>query len=243
MLFLVGEASLWGGVCPTVAEALARPCPDRTRCIAGDNSISPGIGPSDVHKTLWDRVVGPKEPWRGLPWENAGRGRMVGLELLARHRSVGRFFGWIAYTLMRGTEVPHPGGAKRLLEWGQTPILTAVGSYKLPANWELSARFRLVFGNPYTGVATAVYNANDNDYDFVSSACLQCQRMPAFHQLDLRVDRKWAFQSRMLGVYLDVQNVYNRQNPEGINYNFDAQRSAYQSLLPIIPSLGVRGEF
>ena len=47
----------------------------------------------------------------------------------------------------------------------------------------------------------------------------------------------------MLGVYLDVQNVYNRQNPEGINYNFDAQRSAYQSLLPIIPSLGLRGEF
>lgn len=46
VLFLVGEASLWGGTCPTVAEALARPCPDRSRCIAGYKSLALGIGPS-----------------------------------------------------------------------------------------------------------------------------------------------------------------------------------------------------
>ncbi len=194
-------------------------------------------------KQLWDRVVGPREPWRTFAWENAGRGRVIGLELLARHRPVGNFFGWVAYTLMRGTETPHPGDAERLLPWDQTHIFTAVGSYRLPFNWEASARFRLVSGNPYTGIGTAVFNANDADYVSVDSACLQCERLPTFHQLDLRIDRKFIWESWMLAVYLDVQNVYNRQNPESINYNFDYQLSAYQALLPIIPSIGMRGEF
>lgn len=194
-------------------------------------------------KRLWDRVVSAREPWRSFAWENAGRGQVVGLEVLVRHRPVGGFFGWIAYTLMRGTEIPHPGEPERLLPWDQTHILTAVGSYKLPWHLEASARFRLVSGNPYTAVATAVYDANAADWQAVASGCLQCARLPAFHQLDLRLDRRWVFDRWLLGVYLDVQNVYNRQNPEGINYNFDFQRHAYQALLPIIPSLGVRGEF
>jgi hypothetical protein len=40
-----------------------------------------------------------------------------------------------------------------------------------------------------------------------------------------------------------VYNAYNRGNPEGIAYNFDYSQKIYQTGLPIIPSLGVRGEF
>jgi hypothetical protein len=43
--------------------------------------------------------------------------------------------------------------------------------------------------------------------------------------------------------FLEVQNVYNRANPEAIRYNFDFRQSAPQAGLPIIPSFGIRGQF
>ncbi len=195
------------------------------------------------YKRMWDLVVGADGFFPPVPWVNEGTGRVYGLELLIRHEPVGRFFGWIAYTLQRATRQAHPGEAEALFAWDQTHILTALGSYKLPANWEIGARFRLVSGNPYTGVATAIWNENSDGYQRVRSSCINCERLPAFHQLDVRVDKKWVFDRWMLGVYLDVQNVYNYMHPEGINYSFDSKEKAYQTGMPIIPSLGMRGEF
>ena len=35
------------------------------------------------------------------------------------------------------------------------------------------------------------------------------ERFKAFHQLDVRVDRRWFFQTWSFMVYVDVQNAYN----------------------------------
>jgi hypothetical protein len=64
-----------------------------------------------------------------------------------------------------------------------------------------------------------------------------------FHQLDIRVDKQWRMNGWILRTYLDVQNAYNRANPEGLAYNYNFSQSRIQSGLPIIPSLGIRGEF
>jgi hypothetical protein len=45
-----------------------------------------------------------------------------------------------------------------------------------------------------------------------------------------------------LAWYLDIQNVYNAKNPEGITYSFDYSQSGVVRGLPIIPVLGLRGE-
>lgn len=59
----------------------------------------------------------------------------------------------------------------------------------------------------------------------------------------MRVDKKFVYDRWMFSVYLDVQNTYNRANPESIQYNYDSTQKIYQSLLPIIPSIGFKGEF
>ena len=107
-------------------------------------------------KYLWDIPISNNQANAAVPLINDMTGVIYGLELLVRHPPVGRFFGWIAYTLMRSTRTEHPGEAARLFEFDQTHILTAVASYKLPSNWEASARFRLVSGNPYTDITTAI---------------------------------------------------------------------------------------
>jgi hypothetical protein len=69
------------------------------------------------------------------------------------------------------------------------------------------------------------------------------QRLPLFHQLDLRVDKRWQFKSWRFSSYLDVQNVYNNAAVEGTTYNYNYSKSSYQTGIPIIPSIGMRGEF
>jgi hypothetical protein len=37
-------------------------------------------------------------------------------------------------------------------------------------------------------------------------------RYPAYHRLDLRLEKRFAFKKWSLDAYIDVQNLYNRKN-------------------------------
>jgi TonB family protein len=176
----------------------------------------------------------------GAAWANTGSGRTFGGELLLRARRE-RFFGWIAYTLSRSERRDAPGEPLRVFQYDQTHILTALGSYKLGRGWEIGARWRFVTGNPYTPYAGAIADYDAGAYAALS-APLYSARDPAFHRLDLRVDKKWQFKDWSLGWYLDVQNVYDRRNAEGQQYNFNYSRSQPVAGLPILPIVGLRGE-
>jgi hypothetical protein len=44
-------------------------------------------------------------------------------------------------------------------------------------------------------------------------------------------------------LYLDIENVYDAQSPEGTVYNYNYRASTVVAGLPLLPVLGVRGEF
>ncbi|HEU4580311.1 MAG TPA: hypothetical protein VFS67_18775, partial [Polyangiaceae bacterium] len=69
------------------------------------------------------------------------------------------------------------------------------------------------------------------------------ERLPLVHQLDLRVEKLWRFPEWALTFYVDIWNAYNNPAREDYQYNFDYSHRSYQQGLPIIPSLGLRGEF
>ncbi len=195
------------------------------------------------YKRLWNLTVLSPGLFPDVPYINGGTGQVVGMELMLRHKMSGRWFGWLAYTLQHAVRSDGPGQPERLFDWDQTHILTAVANYKIGSGWEVGGRFRLVSGNPYTPVGTAVWNEQNDTWNAVASNCVNCARLPAFHQLDLRVDKKITFDHWILDLYLDVQNVYNYRSPEDVTYNYDYTQSGWFGGLPIIPSLGVKGEF
>lgn len=170
--------------------------------------------------------------------ENTGRGRARGIELLWRKRA-GRWTGWVAYTLSsaerRGDPRLDPVWRKYILD--QPHVLTAVGSVPL-GRWQLGARVRFASGNPYTPVAATYFDVDRQDYRPIDGPLLS-QRLPAFFQLDVRVDRTWTRPWGSLALFLDVQNLTNRLNPEGVSYNFDYTRRDYTRGLPLFPSLGL----
>ncbi|MBV71041.1 MAG: hypothetical protein CMH52_06780 [Myxococcales bacterium] len=174
--------------------------------------------------------------------DNQGIGRAYGLELLLRQNLTSRFFGWIAYTLQRSERRDAPGEEWRLFDTDQTHNLILVGQYKLTRKWTLGLRFRYVTGNPDTPVEDTIYEA-DADRFVPIYGDTNSQRFDNFHQLDLRVDREWTFDTWRLTAYLDVRNVYNRANASARNYNYDFSESMPRFEIPVVPSFGVRGEF
>lgn len=177
-----------------------------------------------------------------LHYTSNGIGRDYGVEVLLRHQLTKNFFGWIAYSLSR-SERSYFGGQKYgLAPFDQPHNLIVVLSYKLPYDFIAGTRIRYTTGGLYTPVNGAIYDGNANYYYPLYGQPFS-KRLPDFFQLDVRIDKRFVFQRWMLAVYLDVQNVTNRYNTETIlyNYNYTQQHALYG--LPILPSLGIRGEW
>ncbi|WP_437282152.1 TonB-dependent receptor [Sorangium sp. So ce375] len=189
-------------------------------------------------------------------YANDGTGYAVGGEVLLKYKPDDRFFGWAAYTLSRSVRTDGPGEEEHPTPWDQTHVLTVLGNLQLGRGWEVGARFRLVSGNlqtPYVcdpeqkgcdpNRVNAIYHASSGKYSPFPLGGDYSERMPLFHQLDVRVDKTWRFKAWQLGLYLDVQNVYNYQAAEGISYNFNYTKREYVTGLPFLPTLGLRGDF
>jgi TonB family protein len=178
---------------------------------------------------------------------NAGSGQVVGLETLLKYNPDERFFGWMAYTLSRSTRRNSPLEEERLFQYDQTHNFIILGSYRLGRGWEIGARFRIVSGPLQTPLVRspalpALYAADGGTYVPLEGVPFS-ERMPLFHNLDVRIDKRWQFETWRLSTYLDVQNVYNNPAYEGFVYNYNYSQRGFQTGLPIIPALGVRGEF
>ena len=71
-------------------------------------------------------------------------------------------------------------------------------------------------------------------------------RYPAYHKLDVRLDKKFVFASWTLTAYLDLWNVYNRQNILDYAYKVDAGGGITETPrydFGILPILGVSAQF
>jgi len=176
-----------------------------------------------------------------VTYRNEGSGRIYGGEMLLRYKPDSRFFGWIAYTLSRSERREAAGQPLQVYLFDQTHILTALGSVKLGRGWELGARWRYVTGSPYTPNVGGVMDFDAGVYSPIQGAP-NSARNEAYHKLDVRIDKTWTFQTWKLAAYLDVQNAYNRKNPEGRQYNYDFSKSQVLGGLPILPVIGLRGE-
>jgi len=172
-------------------------------------------------------------------FRTGGAGRIVGGELFVRKEMTRRIFGWVSYTVSRSERRYDPREGFVLFDLDQTHILTLIAVYRLPRRWQIGARFRVVSGNPYTPRSAAAFDASTGDYIPIDGPT-NSARVAAFHQLDLRIDKRFVWPKVELATYIDVLNVYNRQNTEFLQDSYDYAQVAPIASLPILPSLGLK---
>jgi TonB family protein len=180
---------------------------------------------------------------------NAGIGRSYGAELILRREFTGRFYGWVAYTLSRSDVLPYTLGNTEgldhaVLQWrafnfDQPHNLTIVAGFRPTPGWELSTRYRFVSGNPLAPVAASTFDADSGRFD-ADAGTFGAARVPAFSQLDARAQYTWTGNLVSYSLYLDVQNVLNRRNPEIHQWDYRYRQDGYITGLPILPTLGFK---
>jgi TonB family protein len=204
------------------------------------------ISVEGFYKDLTNQVSRSATTGGTYVYDNEGLGHVIGLETLLKYKPDERFFGWVAYTLSRSVVQDGPDLPEYLFQYDQTHNLILLGSYRLGRGWEFGARFRVVSGALQTPVVgppslPALYAADAGSYAPLQGKPFS-ERLPLFHQLDLRIDKRWQMKGWKLSAYLDVQNVYNNAAAEGYVYSYDFSERQVQTGIPIIPSIGVRGE-
>ncbi len=145
------------------------------------------------------------------PMAPVSKGRAYGIELLAQQKLAKSFFGTFAYTLVR-SEFSNGDGKLAPSAWDFRHIISLTGGKRLPRNWETGARFLLSGGAPYTpynlAASTLAQNWDRTGQAIPDYSRLNSERLAPFHQLDLRIDKKYFFSNWSLNVYFDVQNAY-----------------------------------
>lgn len=177
-----------------------------------------------------------------LVLNNGGKGRVYGAELFIKRSFADGFHGWLSYTLSRSERKDFGSNEYRLFDIDQTHILSMVGSYTLPRNWEVGFRLRVGSGNPETPTTGSVFVESADSYTPVYGEA-NSSRLSTFFQADLRVDKTWVFDVWKLSAYLSLINATNYKNAEKTNYNFDYSEKSTTNGLPILPILGVKADW
>lgn len=95
--------------------------------------------------------------------------------------------------------------------WDNRVILNMSGTYDLPRQWSIGARLSCIGGAPYTPYdevqSSYVLYWNSKGQSAYDYSRYNTDRLPAYAQLDLRVDKEFFFKRWRLGLYVDLQNV------------------------------------
>ncbi len=193
---------------------------------------------------------------------SSGEGRAYGLEVLNRTTLDNGLSLIFSYTFVN-SQFKDLDGNYNATNWDNKHIINITASRQFKNNWTAGAKWRFLGGSPYTPYDLE-YSSLRTAWDVTGGPLLDYSqlnsvRFKPFHQLDMRVDKKFFFDKWSLMLYVDIQNVYNfkgeqqpyllRQKDDMGNYLLtdNDQRYVLNSIQStagtVLPTIGIMLEF
>lgn len=202
------------------------------------------------------------------PVTSTSEGRSYGLEFMGRWNGHKGLNFVLAYTWVNSEFTDLRTGDYQPSSWDNKHLFSFTGTKSLKKNWNVGLKYRIQGGAPYTpydeekSSLVEAWDATGRAY--LDYSQFNTQRLGAFSQLDLRVDKNFYFDKWMLGMYLDIQNALGREyenaptlirdsddfgNPIIVNPGDPASEQRYQMKYitqtsgTVLPTLGIMVEF
>ena len=146
----------------------------------------------NLQRSTSEVIDSPSGPRRRF-FADDGEGRSYGLEVMLRRRLERGLYGWVSYTLSRSERFIE-GGNVVPFAFDQTHVLNLALSWNINPRWRLGGRFQLATGSPTRTVTGAFFDADVDRHRplyLPQSDNVPLERLPTFHQLDVRVDYRF----------------------------------------------------
>ena len=144
---------------------------------------------------------------------STSQGRAYGAEILMKWLIAKKLNLSSSFTLFKSEYRNNKESEYIASAWDNRYIFNMSGTYNFPHTWRLGMKVSCIGGAPYTpydidksSLVTA-WNAQGRPY--YDYGQYNTGRLPAFGQLDVRVDKTFYLKRCMLGFYIDLQNVTN----------------------------------
>ena len=193
---------------------------------------------------------------------STAQGRSYGAELLLKWLVAKKLNLASSFTLFKSEYRTDKESEYIASAWDNRFIFNLRGTYNLPRHWSVGMKVSCIGGAPYTpydadksSLVTA-WNAQGKPYyDYTR---YKEERLPAFTQVDIRIDKTFYLKRCMLGFYIDLQNIAGSKLKQadvlmstGVIKNPDApiteQRYVMKSLKQesgtLLPTLGITFEY
>ncbi|MBD3403402.1 TonB-dependent receptor plug domain-containing protein [candidate division GN15 bacterium] len=205
----------------------------------------------DYRNWLYPLQVFPEAHLDRVQIDRTG-GVAKGIELYAKHDTDSRFAWWASYSLAWSNEhaesFRYDGAAVPVNDnvpavYDQRHTLYFDMSYRPNASWQLNLAWQYRTGWPYTEAEIVT----DGNYYYISAGDLNGERYPAYHRLDLRLNRYFETSHGRVSLFVELINLYDRDNIRTYEYSFVANShdDGYHLIrdewhwFGILPSIGI----
>ena len=193
---------------------------------------------------------------------STAQGRSYGAELLLKWLIAKKLNLASSFTLFKSEYRNNKESEYIASAWDNRFIFNLRGTYNLPRHWSVGMKVSCIGGAPYTpydadksSLVTAWNVQGKPYYDYTR---YNEERLPAFTQVDIRIDKTFYLKRCMLGFYIDLQNIAGSKLKQadvlmstGVIKNPDApiaeqryvMKSVKQESGTLLPTLGITFEY
>lgn len=172
--------------------------------------------------------------------ESTGEAYTEGIEIILQKKPSAGFYGLASLSLFNAKYKGLDGTWRNRITNNNFTAGVEAG-YKNASGWEFSFRWIYAGGPPYTPFdinKSMEEKTGIKDLNRINEA-----RYPDYHSLNLRVEKRFYFQSSNLVAYISIWNAYNRENIASYFWNRYDNRRDTITQWSILPIFGLEYEF
>lgn len=198
------------------------------------------INPEQPTMFLFDQVQVFGIFWSNQSLSDNGRANAKGVEVILQKKLAEDFYGLVSASYSNSRYKDYFGNWNNRI-YDNRFNFNLEGGYIPSKDWEFKVRWIYAGGAPYTpfdyqaskAAGVGIWDLSKTNSD----------RLPDYHSMNLRIDKRFYFSSSSLLVYLSVWNVYNRKNIAFYYWNEVKNEIDSQKQWSTLPVIGVEYEF